>query len=54
MPTLGAIMPALPVRNLDAALALYCEKLGFAVRHRMDGGEVRSLSATTQSCISRC
>ena len=38
MPTLGAIMPALPVRNLDAALALYCEKLGFAVRHRMDGG----------------
>jgi catechol 2,3-dioxygenase-like lactoylglutathione lyase family enzyme len=36
--TLGSIMPALPVRNLDAALDFYRDKLGFTVRHREDGG----------------
>jgi hypothetical protein len=38
MPTLGSVMPVLPVRSLDAALDFYREKLGFTVRHREDGG----------------
>jgi catechol 2,3-dioxygenase-like lactoylglutathione lyase family enzyme len=38
VPTLGSIMPALPVRNLDAALDFYRDKLGFTLRHREDGG----------------
>jgi catechol 2,3-dioxygenase-like lactoylglutathione lyase family enzyme len=31
-------MPALPVRNLDAALDFYRDKLGFTVRHREHRG----------------
>jgi catechol 2,3-dioxygenase-like lactoylglutathione lyase family enzyme len=35
---LRSIMPALPVRDLDAAIDFYRDKLGFAVRHREAGG----------------
>jgi catechol 2,3-dioxygenase-like lactoylglutathione lyase family enzyme len=38
VPTLSSIMPALPVRNLDAALDFYCDRLGFTVRHLEPGG----------------
>jgi catechol 2,3-dioxygenase-like lactoylglutathione lyase family enzyme len=38
MPTLGSIMPAVPVRNLDAAIEFYRHKLGFTLRHREHGG----------------
>jgi uncharacterized glyoxalase superfamily protein PhnB len=41
MATLLSIMPAVPVRTLDAALAYYCDKLGFRVRARLgDGGAI--------------
>jgi catechol 2,3-dioxygenase-like lactoylglutathione lyase family enzyme len=36
MPVLGSIVPTLPVRSLEPALAFYC-KLGFSVRHRDEG-----------------
>lgn len=38
MATLGSITPALPVRNLDAAIEFYRDKLGFALRHHEAGG----------------
>jgi uncharacterized glyoxalase superfamily protein PhnB len=38
MATLISIMPAVPVRSLDVALAFYCDKLGFRVRARLGAG----------------
>jgi catechol 2,3-dioxygenase-like lactoylglutathione lyase family enzyme len=34
---LGRTIPALPVRDLDAAVAFYTGRLGFEQRHRGDG-----------------
>jgi catechol 2,3-dioxygenase-like lactoylglutathione lyase family enzyme len=41
MPRLLSITPSVPVGALDSALAFYCDKLGFRVRHRFgDGGAI--------------
>jgi catechol 2,3-dioxygenase-like lactoylglutathione lyase family enzyme len=46
VPKLVSIMPAVPVRNLDASLAFYRDKLGFTVRHREQGGAIIVRDAT--------
>lgn len=40
MPRLSAIMPAIPVRNLDGAMDFYRSKLGFSIRHREEGSAI--------------
>jgi catechol 2,3-dioxygenase-like lactoylglutathione lyase family enzyme len=37
VPKLIRVVPSVPIRSLGPALAFYCDKLGFNLRHRFEG-----------------